>query len=139
MSYIILMVAVVFWILLLKVLDDIRREFVKTREMLESTNERMLLQNEQNLKNINNIYTEVVMHLKSTDDLLKTNFDEYDDQLLDVAKEAVLEAGKASASFLQRRLGVGYARAAYLLDKLEEQGVIGPGEGAKPREILVLE
>jgi hypothetical protein len=46
-------------------------------------------------------------------------------------------AGKASASLLQRRLSVGYARAARLLDILEEQGVIGPADGAKPREILI--
>lgn len=57
------------------------------------------------------------------------------DDLLEEAKAEVLRAGKASASFLQRRLKVGYARAARLLDLLEEQGVIGPGEGAKPREV----
>ena len=61
------------------------------------------------------------------------------DPLFDDAKNAILEAGKASASFLQRRLKVGYARAARLLDELEEAGIIGPGEGAKPREILVTE
>jgi len=49
----------------------------------------------------------------------------------------VVAAGKASASLLQRRLKVGYARAARLLDLMETQGVIGPGEGAKPRSILV--
>lgn len=59
-----------------------------------------------------------------------------DDVLLEAAKEEVMQAGKASASFLQRRLKVGYARAARLLDLLEEQGVIGPGEGAKPREVF---
>lgn len=57
------------------------------------------------------------------------------DDLLEQAKEEVLRAGKASASFLQRRLKVGYARAARLLDLLEEQGIIGPGDGAKPREV----
>ncbi len=61
------------------------------------------------------------------------------DPLFDEAKSAILDAGKASASFLQRRLKVGYARAARLLDELEEAGIIGPGEGAKPREILVTE
>lgn len=61
------------------------------------------------------------------------------DPLFDEAKSAILEAGKASASLLQRRLKVGYARAARLLDELEEAHIIGPGEGAKPREILVTE
>lgn len=61
------------------------------------------------------------------------------DELFDEAKSAILEAGKASASLLQRRLKVGYARAARLLDELEESGIIGPGDGAKPREILVTE
>ncbi|MBI3626892.1 DNA translocase FtsK [Candidatus Uhrbacteria bacterium] len=60
-----------------------------------------------------------------------------DDELLDDARKIVIEARKASASFLQRRLKVGYARAARLLDLLQEEGIIGPGEGAKPREVLV--
>lgn len=58
------------------------------------------------------------------------------DELLPEAKEEILRAGKASASLLQRRLKVGYARAARLLDLLEQEGFIGPGDGAKPREIL---
>ena len=62
---------------------------------------------------------------------------EGDDPLYNEARDLVIEAGKASASYFQRRLKVGYARAARLLDILEERGVIGPGEGAKPREILV--
>jgi S-DNA-T family DNA segregation ATPase FtsK/SpoIIIE len=59
------------------------------------------------------------------------------DPLYSEAKEAILAAGKASASFLQRRLKVGYARAARLLDILEEMGVVGPAEGSKPREVLI--
>jgi S-DNA-T family DNA segregation ATPase FtsK/SpoIIIE len=58
-----------------------------------------------------------------------------DDELFDAAKEEVIRAGKASASLLQRRLRIGYARAARLLDILEERNIIGPGEGAKPREV----
>lgn len=58
-----------------------------------------------------------------------------DDPLYDQAQDLVVQAGKASASYLQRRLRVGYARAARLLDLLEQNGVIGPGEGAKPREV----
>lgn len=58
------------------------------------------------------------------------------DPLADLAKEEILRAGKASASLLQRRLKVGYARAARILDVLEQEGFIGPADGAKPREIL---
>jgi len=62
--------------------------------------------------------------------------EEIDDDMYAAAHFAVLEAGKASTSYLQRKLRVGYARAARLVDMLEERGVIGPGDGAKPREIL---
>ncbi len=58
------------------------------------------------------------------------------DPLFIEAKRAVIEAGKASASFLQRKLKVGYARAARILDEMEAAGIIGPADGAKPREIL---
>jgi len=58
-----------------------------------------------------------------------------DDDMYDEAIETVTNAGKASASLLQRRLRIGYARAARLLDLMEEQGVIGPANGAKPREV----
>ncbi len=60
-----------------------------------------------------------------------------DDELYEEARRLAVEAGKVSASYLQRRLRVGYARAARLLDLMEAQGVIGPADGAKPREVLV--
>lgn len=60
-----------------------------------------------------------------------------DDHLLPQARELVIQTRQASASFLQRRLSVGYSRAARLLDLLESEGVIGPTEGAKPRRVLV--
>lgn len=59
------------------------------------------------------------------------------DELFDDAKQAVMEAGKASTSYLQRKLRIGYSRAARLMDILEEQGVIGPSDGSRPREILI--
>ncbi len=62
--------------------------------------------------------------------------EEVDDELYNQAEEVITQAGKASASYLQRRLRVGYARAARLLDMMESRGVIGPADGAKPREIL---
>ncbi len=61
---------------------------------------------------------------------------EDDDEMYEEARQCVIEAGRASTSYLQRKLKLGYARAARLMDKLEERGVIGPGDGAKPREVL---
>ena len=58
------------------------------------------------------------------------------DPIFKEAKQIVFESGKASASLLQRRLKVGYARAARLLDELEEAGMVGPADGAKPREVF---
>lgn len=58
------------------------------------------------------------------------------DSLFEEAKALVIESQKASASLLQRRLKVGYARAARLLDELEEVGIVGPADGAKPREVF---
>lgn len=59
------------------------------------------------------------------------------DVLYPEAKAIIIEAEKASASFLQRKLRIGYARAARLLDMLEARGIVGPGEGAKPRKVLI--
>jgi len=72
--------------------------------------------------------------------LIKENllFKETDqDPLYEEAKRVVIEAKKASASLLQRRLKIGYARAARLIDILEERGMVGPGEGSKPREVYI--
>jgi S-DNA-T family DNA segregation ATPase FtsK/SpoIIIE len=62
--------------------------------------------------------------------------DDAGDELFEDAKLAVMEAGKASTSYLQRKLRIGYSRAARLIDLLEEQGIIGPADGARPRELL---
>ena len=60
-----------------------------------------------------------------------------DDELLNAAVDAVLETGQASVSMLQRRLKLGYARAARLVDQMEERGYVGPFEGSKPRQLLI--
>jgi DNA segregation ATPase FtsK/SpoIIIE, S-DNA-T family len=62
--------------------------------------------------------------------------EEEEDELYEEARECIIEAGKGSTSYLQRKLGLGYARAARLMDALEKRGVIGPSDGAKPREVL---
>ena len=63
--------------------------------------------------------------------------DDDSDELIDAAIDAVVEAGQASTSLLQRRLKVGYARAARLVDEMEQRGVVGPFEGSKPRQVLL--
>ena len=62
---------------------------------------------------------------------------EGEDELLSDAIEVVVEAGLASTSLLQRRLKVGYARAARLVDEMEQRGIVGPFEGSKPRQVLL--
>ncbi len=64
--------------------------------------------------------------------------DDVDDDLYAEAKQIVEEAGKASTSYLQRKLRIGYARAARLMDLLEDKGVIGPADGARPRDVLTI-
>ena len=59
-----------------------------------------------------------------------------DDELYQKAREAVIKARKASTSYLQRKLGIGYSRAAHLLDMLEDEGVIGPADSHNQREVL---
>ncbi len=77
----------------------------------------------------------IVPSFDTSDVSCDVNFSEKD-PLLQQAKDLILQTGNASTTFLQRKLKVGYARAASLMDQLEEAGVIGPSEGAKPRKIL---
>jgi len=75
------------------------------------------------------------------DTIFQSGFDsddsslEDEDELLGQAKEIVVESGKASTSWLQRKLGIGYSRAAKLIDLLEAKGVVGPANGSKAREV----
>lgn len=68
--------------------------------------------------------------------LSNTEVESEDDDLYDEAVKVVQKAQKASTSLLQRRLRIGYGRAARLMDQLEENGIIGPADGASPREVL---
>ena len=59
------------------------------------------------------------------------------DEMLPAAVDVILETGQASVSMLQRRLKLGYARAARIMDEMEERGIVGPFEGSKPRQLLI--
>lgn len=69
-------------------------------------------------------------------DLGQTLFSDGSDPLYDQALDIVIQAGKASASYIQRRLKIGYNRAARLVEEMEERGIVGPANGSKPREII---
>ena len=73
--------------------------------------------------------------------LVNSDFDDedIDDDLYENARATVEEAGRASTSYLQRKLKIGYSRAARLMDVLEAKGVIGPADGSKPREVLTVQ
>jgi S-DNA-T family DNA segregation ATPase FtsK/SpoIIIE len=67
----------------------------------------------------------------------KTAFKKFDkDEVYDEAVKLILESKQASVSVLQRRLGLGYTRAARLIDMMEDEGLVGPYQGSKPRDIL---
>ena len=80
-------------------------------------------------------YDEKIVENKKSSLEFASDESEMEDDLYNDALEIIKEAGKASASLLQRRLRVGYARAARLLDIMEDKGIIGPADGAKPREV----
>ncbi|MBQ3801252.1 MAG: DNA translocase FtsK, partial [Treponema sp.] len=63
-------------------------------------------------------------------------FSDGNDPLYDKALDIVVQAGKASASYIQRRLKIGYNRAARLVEEMEERGIVGPAQGSKPRELI---
>ena len=66
------------------------------------------------------------------------NAEELDgDEMLPQAVDVILETNQASVSMLQRRLKLGYARAARIVDEMEEKGIVGPFEGSKPRQLLI--
>lgn len=109
----------------------------KTETQPEALSEEKMKLAEEIDKGIGGTLGETSETVNSLDQALEQEENFYgEDPLYEEAKRIVFEARKASASLLQRRLRVGYARAARLIDTLEEKGVVGPAEGAKPREVF---
>ena len=81
-------------------------------------------------------YTEIMLTLQKLSDASEMNAAEEVEDLFDEAVVLVREAGKASTSYLQRSLDIGYATAAKLVDELEARRIVGPANGARPREVL---
>jgi S-DNA-T family DNA segregation ATPase FtsK/SpoIIIE len=77
-----------------------------------------------------------IFYDEEEEELTPSLFGDGDDPLYDKALEIVMQQGKASASFIQRRLKIGYNRAARLVEEMEQRGVVGPAQGSKPRELL---
>ncbi|MEK7105464.1 MAG: DNA translocase FtsK [Patescibacteria group bacterium] len=84
-------------------------------------------------------YNYAITEKQKTGTVLDMMGDDDNDPVLEEAIQVTIEAGKCSTSLLQRRLKLGYARAARIVDLLEQNGIVGPGDGAKPREVLITE
>jgi DNA segregation ATPase FtsK/SpoIIIE-like protein len=116
----------------------------KLQEQVTELSEKM----DKVLEKQNSQFTDVMIQLKETrneiyekNDQAKSfedgDMDGTDDEMYENAKEVVIASGKASTSFIQRKLGIGYSRAAKLMETLEEQEVIGPANGATARQVLI--
>lgn len=86
---------------------------------------------------INEIERQAAKEKSAKSGLPEDAVDDGGDPMLDDAIECVVDAGQASTSLLQRKLRLGYARAARIIDQMEERGIVGPYEGSKPRQVLI--
>lgn len=90
------------------------------------------------LAKINRTLEEILMEIRKLNVRKETVYDDsVDDELYNQGKDLVIESRKASASYLQRKLRIGYSRAARLLDLLEANKIIGSADGVNPRKVLV--
>jgi len=85
----------------------------------------------------NNEVVSQPVHLNGKGGVVMDFNESNEDDMYNDAIRVVIDSGKASASLLQRRLRVGYARAARLIENMEDQGIVGPADGARPREVLI--
>jgi len=112
----------------------IQGSFVSTSEVRKIVE---YISRENSPESQEDIDTQVEQDLQGAQEIGLDEYGSAEDPLYEEAKQVVLTYRKASASLLQRRLKIGYARAARLLDMLEENGIVGPAQGAKPREVYI--
>lgn len=116
-----------------KVFEELEKIFSKLREIGERHDAELKTLRQEvitTFKVIQNSYPNGA-------EILHDTIQSQEDELFGKAKELVIQAGKASTSYLQRMLGIGYSRAARLIDLLEEAGVVAPAIGAAPREVYI--
>ena len=114
--------------------------FVETSEVAAVTNAMKLELGEEEISydsDITSIEKQKEVEIPGVQLTAEESNESSDEDLVEKAAAVVVETGRASASLLQRRLSVGYARAARLIDTMEERGWVGPADGAKPRTILI--
>ncbi|MEI7463283.1 MAG: DNA translocase FtsK [Candidatus Taylorbacteria bacterium] len=115
-----------------------KEEIVKLQQKIDDLSDSLKLISERQ----NSQYTDIGMHLNKIEDAINSANENMpaglsNDELYSLARTVVIAAGKASTSYIQRKLCIGYSSAANLMDTLQERGVIGPANGSKPREILI--
>ena len=136
-SQAVLIILVIFLLIKMKQIEkdsiqDIRRQISFLDEKVDEIEGRIM-------DIMDNYYTDIYTKLKEVKELEELD-DEEDldiDDLYDEAKDFVIEVERASASLLQRHFRIGYTKAAKLIDMLEENEVISPAEGSKPREVYI--
>jgi S-DNA-T family DNA segregation ATPase FtsK/SpoIIIE len=118
----------------------IQSGYASTKEIKDVVS---FLKNEQTSEYSEEIIHEVEENMpKPKEDKTTVNEDivlNPDDDLISQAVSIIVQTGNASTSFLQRKLKLGFARAARIMDEIEERGIVGPQDGAKPREVLITE
>lgn len=136
-SQAVLSISVIF--LLVKIKRIEKKSIQDIKQQISFLDEKVDDIAKRTMDKMNSHYTDIYTKLKEVKKLKELD-DEKDldiDDLYDEAKEFVIEVERASASLLQRHFNIGYMKAAKLIDMLEENKVISPAEGSKPREVYV--
>jgi DNA segregation ATPase FtsK/SpoIIIE, S-DNA-T family len=109
----------------------------ETEAVLEEIRDKYM--REQGLREGDTYHPEIMRILESKGETTAGGIDVTDDDeiLIEQAIDVIMQTQKASATMLQRKLGIGFPRAAKIIDILEDRGLVGPQEGAKPREIMM--